>query len=45
MIVAFDKYIKSTDELLAMIQRIDSDAKTVVLGDAAFSGPNTFFTL
>lgn len=42
MIVAFDKYINGTDELMAMIQHIDSDAKTVVLGDAAFSGPNIF---
>lgn len=38
--MAFDKYINGTDELQAMMRRIDLDARIVVLGDAAFSGSN-----
>lgn len=40
MIVVFDKYINGTDELRAMIRRIDCDARIVVAGDAPFSDPD-----
>lgn len=36
MIVAFDKYTNGTDELQAMIRRVDDAIKTVVLGDDSF---------
>lgn len=37
MIIVFDKYTDSTEELRETIQRIDADAKVAALGDDSFS--------